>query len=79
MCCSTEKLLKIFSVVFFSCKVLPDAVFSLHGVFGGVAGGGGCSDWLGFFTLLTFTGITDRLVLEDGLMLKLRFHRARYS
>lgn len=37
---------------------------------------GGCSDWLGFFTLLTFTGITDRLVLEDGLMLKLRFHRA---
>lgn len=45
MCCSTEKLLKIFSVVFFSCKVLPDAVFSLHGVFGGVAGGGALICW----------------------------------
>lgn len=73
MCCSVEKLLKIFSIVSFPARCSQMLCFSSMVCLGR------CSDWLGFFTLLTFTGITDRLVLEDRLMQKLRFHRPLYS
>lgn len=38
------------NIVSFSCKVLPDVVFFPPRCVQG------CSDWLGFFAVLTFTG-----------------------